>query len=155
MSSSIPKSAREHLDTRLTSLRSMQVLDSPSRGWLKAIRNALGMTAEQLAGRLGVRQSTVSGIEQSESSGTISLKTLERAAQAMGCRLVYALVPEVALETTVRRRALEVARRRLAGVNQTIGLEDQALESGALKRQTEQLADYLVEHELSKIWSED
>jgi hypothetical protein len=147
--------SRNHLDGRLKSLGRLRAFDSPSKGWLRAIRNALGITAEQLATRMGIKQPTVSGIERSEADGTISLNTLEKAAQAMGCRLVYALVPEHGLEATVRSRALEVAKRRLARVNHTMGLEDQAVESRVLKRKIGELADYLVEHELSRIWNED
>jgi predicted DNA-binding mobile mystery protein A len=151
----LAQTSRGHLDRRLKPLRTRRSLELPNQGWIRAIRNALGLTAQQLAARLGVKQPTVTAIEQSELAGTISLNTLEKAARAMGCRVVYALVPERSLESTVRERALEVARKRLAKVNHTMSLEDQAVESAELKRQTAQLADYLMGHELSRIWREE
>ncbi len=95
------------------------------RGWIKAIRHALGMTTAQLAKRLGVRQPSVVGMEQSEVKGTIELATLRRAAEALDCTLVYVLIPNKPLAATVRERARAFARRRLRPVEHSMLLEDQ------------------------------
>ena len=84
-------SARKQLDKRLNGLRNSDALSRPPRGWIKAIREALGMTTTQFGKRLGVSQPTALGFEKSEVSKGISLETLERAAHALDCRLVYAL----------------------------------------------------------------
>jgi len=97
--------ARRQLDKRLSSLQNRELFVRPPRGWLKAIREALGMTTTQLGQRLGVVQSRVVAIEQGESKGSITLNSLEKAAQALDCRLVYALVPEQPLEDMVRLRS--------------------------------------------------
>ena len=76
----------------------------PVRGWIKAIREALGMTTAQLAKRLGVRQPSVVALEQSEARGTIELATLRRVAEALDCTLVYALIPNKPLEATIREQ---------------------------------------------------
>ena len=86
-------SARRQLDKRLCLLNDTQSLARPPRGWIKAVREALGMTTAQLAKRLGVSQPRAVGIEKAEARGAITLDSLERAAQALDCRLVYALVP--------------------------------------------------------------
>ena len=65
----------------------------PARGWVRAVRDALGMTAEQLGERMGITQPSVNRLELSEAAGTIQLNTLRRAAEALGCEVVYALVP--------------------------------------------------------------
>src|ERR1700685_1484374 len=80
----------------------------PVRGWIKAIREALGMSSVQLAKRLGMKQPSLTEIEQSELQGTLQLTTLRRVAAAMDCTLVYALVPNKSLETTVREQARKV-----------------------------------------------
>ncbi|VAX03953.1 hypothetical protein MNBD_GAMMA20-319, partial [hydrothermal vent metagenome] len=85
--------ARRQLDKRLNLLRDSESFVRPSRGWIKAIREALGMTTTQLAKRLGVVQSRTVAIEQAEAKGSITLNSLEKAANALDCRLVYALVP--------------------------------------------------------------
>jgi transcriptional regulator with XRE-family HTH domain len=63
------------------------------------------MSALELAARLKVHPSRVGQIEHSEVSGSIQLATLTRAARALECQVVYALVPVRSLEDTVMRRA--------------------------------------------------
>ncbi len=105
--------ARARLDNRFKAMGPLVNQSRPVRGWIRAIREALGMTAEQLGKRLGVKQPSVVAFEQSEEKGTIELATLRRVAEALDCRLVYALVPNKPLEQTVRDRARLFARRRL------------------------------------------
>ena len=70
--------ARKQLDKRLKILQNVDILARPPRGWIKAIREALGMTTAQLGKRLGVSQPRVLGIENAEVSGSITLDSLER-----------------------------------------------------------------------------
>ena len=83
------------------------------------------MTTKQLAERLGVSQPRIVELEQSEASGSVTLNTLQRAAEALGCRLVYVLVPDRPLADTVRARADLVASRITGAVAQSMRLEDQ------------------------------
>jgi predicted DNA-binding mobile mystery protein A len=125
------KDAIRHLDKRFSTLRPLAKSARPPKGWLRAIRDALGMTTAQFAHRLGVSQPRIIELEQSEVSGGVTLHTLQRAAEALGCRLVYALVPEKPLAETVRERADLVAQRQLAAVAHTMSLEDQAVKGKA------------------------
>jgi predicted DNA-binding mobile mystery protein A len=84
------------------------------------------MSGSNLGRKLGVSQPSVTELERSERNGTIRLETLRRAAEAMGCTLVYALVPTESLEGIVRRRAEELVDDRLSRVQHTMALEDQA-----------------------------
>lgn len=120
--------ARKQLDERFSQLRPNTRYAPPVRGWIKAIREALGMTTEQLAKRLKVKQPSVAALEQSEAKGTIELATLRRVAEALDCTLVYALIPNKPLETIVRDRARAFARRRRAPVEHSMLLEDQKVE---------------------------
>jgi len=95
---------------------------------VKAIREALGMTTVQLAQRMGIAQSSIVLLEQSEALGRIKLDTLQRAASALDCRLVYALVPNQPLESLVESRRRELAEKQLAAVEQSMSLENQAVE---------------------------
>jgi predicted DNA-binding mobile mystery protein A len=123
------KDAIRHLDKRFSALRPLVHSPRPPKGWLRAIRDALGMTTAQFARRLGVSQPRIIELEQSEESGGVTLNTLQRAAEALGCRFVYALVPEQPLEDTVRARAKLIAARQLDTVEHTMRLEDQAVTS--------------------------
>lgn len=66
----------------------------PSKGWIRAIREALGMSLRQMASRLGTSAPGARKLEESEANGTISLKSLRRAAEALDCIIIYALVPK-------------------------------------------------------------
>lgn len=99
----------------------------PPKGWLRAIRDALGMTTAQFARRLGVSQPRIVKLEQAEIDGSVTLRSLERAAEALGCRVVYALVPHHSLAETIDERERTVARRRLESVAHTMALENQTV----------------------------
>lgn len=117
--------SRLQLDQRFAELGPTKRYAPPVRGWIKAIREALGMSTAQLAQRLGVRQPSLVAIEQSEAKGTIELATLRRVAEALDCTLVYALLPNKPLEAMVRDHARAFTRRRREHVEHTMLLEDQ------------------------------
>ena len=136
--------ARRNLDKRLSMLQNTDLFVRPSRGWLKAIREALGMTTAQLGQRLGVAQSRVVAIEQGEVKGTVTLNSLEKAAQALDCRLVYALVPRLSLEDVVNKRAALVAGNRLKSTSHSMALEAQGVDAADEREQLERLVWQLV-----------
>ena len=105
------------LDQRFDLIRALA--DCPDPGWIRTIRDALGMSSRQLAARMGLSQPAVSQLERSEVAGRIRLDSLRRAAAALECELVYALVPRVALEETLDTRARALARRDLASFGGT------------------------------------
>jgi predicted DNA-binding mobile mystery protein A len=104
---------RRRLDDRLGGLLVL-VGPRPGRGWIRAIRDALGMSTFELAERMGVSQPRISQYERAEVGGTIRLSTLERVAASLKCNLCYALVPEEPLQAIVHRQALEKAATTLA-----------------------------------------
>jgi len=143
--------ARARLDERFKAMGPSVRQSKPVRGWIRAIREALGMTAEQLAKRLGVKQPSVVALEQSEAKGTIELATLRRVAEALDCTLVYALVPNKPLEQTVRERARLFARRRFEPIAHSMALEDQKVQ----RKETEALIDEILrETNPRRFWDE-
>lgn len=146
--------AIRHLDKKLLGLRPLAKTARPPKGWLRAIRNALGMTTAQLARRMGVTQPRIIELEQSEVSGSVTLHSLQRAAEALGCRVVYALVPDRPLADVVRMRAELIADKQLASVRHTMSLEDQAVKD---KRAGKELRRQFM-HELlrrpARLWDE-
>jgi|SRR5579864_1226296 len=141
--------SRAHLDERLKDFGPVSRYSAPVKGWIRAIREALGMTAEQLAGRVGVKQPTLHKLEQSEARGSIELATLRRVADALDCTLVYAFVPKQSLEETVRARARNFIRRRRAPVEHSMLLEDQKVQG---KAEEERVDEALRETSPSKFW---
>jgi len=146
--------AIRHLDKRLNAFRKLQGVSVPPKGWVRALRNALGMTTAQLGRRLGVSQPRVVEIEKAEVSGAITLNTLQRTAEALGCRLTYAFIPEKPLQDTVRQRAAQIAREKLVAVKQTMRLEDQSVHGKTADHELlRQFIDALLEHP-ARLWDE-
>lgn len=77
---------------------------------------------------MGVSQQVISDLEQSEQRDTIKLETLRRAARALDCDLVYALVPRATLDDAVRKQARQKAARHLGRVAHHSRLEDQSVD---------------------------
>ncbi|MGY4450686.1 putative DNA-binding mobile mystery protein A [Bradyrhizobium sp. i1.3.1] len=126
--------------------------NTPPKGWVRAIRDALGMTGVQFAKRLKIRPQSVEALEKSEANGSVQLKTLRRAAEALDCTLVYALVPNTSLEGAVSARARKIARRELGRVAHTMKLEAQGTGDANLEARIEAyVRDVLKDRDL---WNE-
>jgi predicted DNA-binding mobile mystery protein A len=145
--------ARRQLDKRLNTLRNTSFA-RPPRGWTKAIREALGMTTAQLARRIGVSQSRTVDIEKAEATGAITLGSLERAAHALECELVYALVPRKPLEDMVVESATAIAMDSITATRHTMALEDQSVSAEDEREQVSQLARRLAEKSGSNLWND-
>lgn len=138
------KAARRSLDRQLRPLQAINPDAVPRSGWLRAIREAIGMSGQQFADRLGFAWQSMDDLEKSEAAGTISLTTLRRAAAALDCKVVYAVVPLTGtLEEMVETRAKQIAHAALARVDQTMRLEDQAVSADTLD---ERIDDYIAAH---------
>ncbi len=96
---------------------------APPRGWIRAMRDALGMSAAQLAKRLGVSRGALYKLEEREASRSIALKQLDRAADAMDCDVFYAIVPRNTLEQSIRNQSRKKAETQLYKANVSMGLE--------------------------------
>ena len=127
----------------------------PAKGWIRAIREALGMTTKQLGLRIGVSQSRAFDIEKAEANGSITLDSLERAAHALDCRLVYTLVPRKPLENMVQDQALKVAKQTIQSIHHTMSLENQNIDEADEKEQVVQLAKQLSEKSGSNLWKDN
>jgi len=143
--------ALQHLDTVLGPWRSLQS-SRPTGGWLRAIREALGMTTRQLAKRIGVTQSAVVDTERTEAKGDITLATLQRYAAALDCELRYALVPKRPLQEMVEERAERIARDQVSRVRHSMALEDQQTGQEHLEREVADLRRRLLEGKRSRLW---
>lgn len=143
---------RRQLDAVLNRWRGSKMPPRPATGWIKAIREGLGMAGSHLAARLGVTPSTVTRLENSEVEDTVSLGTLRRAADALGCELHYALVPKQSLSELVDHQAMTVARQEMARIVHTMVLEGQATSPEEIEIQTRALADELLQGSRRALW---
>lgn len=133
----------QQLEDRLRSYRPALGSSRPAGGWIRAIREALGMTHRQLAQRVGRKPQTVLDLQSREASQTIQLNTLRELAEALDCELVYAIVPRKPLGAMLEGRARAVARERLRRTGHSMELEQQGLgvreQDRAVEREVERL----------------
>ena len=146
--------ARKSLDRRLASLRAEPLIAPPS-GWIKAIREALGMTTRQLAARMGAARSRVTAIEKAEVNGSTTIKTLREAAEAMNCTFVYAIVPTSTLDDILRDQAAKKADVELARHHHTMRLENQAMDKRDLAAERERLVSDMLAGSLRRVWDDE
>ncbi|HZT41223.1 MAG TPA: mobile mystery protein A [Chthonomonadaceae bacterium] len=152
-----PKTLRRQQLDRLLLSGSINLRDlpTPKRGWLREIREALGLSAQQLARRLGVLQSAVSKMEQAEVERTITLRRLQMAAEAMDCDLVYCFVPRRSLDEIVREQAGRRAEELFEDIGHSMALEDQRLISIQQKQAISELTDELARTTSRDLWKEE
>jgi len=144
---------RLQLTDALGEFSSSRSSSPPGGGWVRAIREALGMTQAQLAVRLGISRQSLQGLERAEANRRITLDSLDRLAKAMDCRLVYALVPEKGSLDDVRTRQAQVlADALLKSTEHSMTLEAQGVSARESKRQRELLADSLLRGSPRKLW---
>ena len=145
--------ARRQIDKRIKQLPNFTQFKRPPKGWVKAIRDALGMTMGQLAERLGVSQPRIYALEKAEASGSITMESLERAANAIDCDLAYVLIPRCGgLQTIVEKQAIKAARQKLKSTKYTMALEKQSVDGEDEQEQIIQIAKSLSEKSDSSIW---
>jgi predicted DNA-binding mobile mystery protein A len=124
----------------------------PPRGWLKAIRESLGLTERQQAERLGITGPTLHKSELAEAEERITLGQLRKLADALDCQLVYALVPRTPLTQVVEDRARSIALQEVGEVAHTMSLEDQRPATDRLRKQVEQRTAELLRGRWSDLW---
>lgn len=144
---------RNQLDRFYEDLKSLN-LRSPKLGWVKEVRESLGMSMQDLADRLGTIKQRVEKIEKDEVAAKTTLETMKKTAEAMGCEFIYFVVPKTSLEETLRGQALKSAKKILTQVDKTMTLEDQKTSGKSQKQLVENLAQEMLLKEDRKIWRE-
>ena len=144
--SNAQSASAELLDRQLPALQAAAnaLRSRPPRGWIAAIRTALGVSSTALAKLLKVSQPTILEYEKGEVSGSITLQTLGRVADALDAELIVALVPRKPVAATLRERAESIARDEMRAVVHTMRLEDQEVESEATREEYEKLVTTLL-----------
>lgn len=146
------KLVREQLDITLKRFSDLLSVNPPRKGWIRAIRDALGLSTRQLGERLGVSKSRITRIEQDEVADNVTFKTMRRMAEALDCEFVYGLVPRKSLEGTLKAQALRVAGKRISRVSHTMTLEEQGLSAEEQKNVLEAAAEELIRNNPKSLW---
>lgn len=116
----------EQIDEQLRELKALN-LQTPQSGWINAIRTAIGMSARQLAKRLGISQQALAALEKREVEESITLMKLREVGEKLDLRLVYSFVPKESLESMVKKQAREVATTIVKKTSKQMIMEDQKI----------------------------
>ena len=150
-----PKELRlAQMDAVLQVAASQSLPQRPPAGWLRAIREALGLPSAALAARLGITASGVRKLEQAEATDAITLGTLRRVAEALDCELQYALVPRRPLREMRWQQALHLAQQWQQRASRTMALEAQlvATPSAAANERLEAMAQEILRTSGTRLW---
>lgn len=144
---------RDQLDRNFEKMKSSSsYFKRPKFGWVKEIRQALGMSMQDLATRLGVIPQRISRVEKDEINGKVTLETMQRAAEAMNCDFVYAFIPKQgSLEETVRQQARKLALEITSSVSASMKLEEQGTSSAEDKKRFELVVKELLQND-RRLW---
>lgn len=135
-----------------TQLKGLSKLSCPEIGWVKTIRETLGMNTRQLGKRCKVSSERIIRIESDEMEGRTTLATLEKIAQAMNCRLVYAIVPNDGMIEFIEKTAEDKAKTQLQQTSHHMALEDQKISIESMKEQIHFLKEELLKNNIKHIW---
>ena len=150
-----PKELRlAQMDAVLQGTASHPLPPRPPAGWLRAIREALGMTSAVLADRREITASGVRKLEHAEAIDAITLGTLRRVAEALDCDLQYALVPRRPLRDMRWRQAMRLAQQWQQRAGRTMALEAQpvASPSAAANERLEAMAEEILRTSGTRLW---
>jgi predicted DNA-binding mobile mystery protein A len=156
--------AQRELDRELKPFLTTRRVHRPSEGWLRTVRKALGLSAKAMAKDLQVSPSAVFRMERAEQDEKISLQGLNEAAQAMSCKVVYAIVPnqgsfEAHATENVKQMVLEQQEERkhkrelalaMAAVSKSMEQGKQGTETGKqrIRRLVEAIREKIREEKI-------
>jgi predicted DNA-binding mobile mystery protein A len=143
----------QQLSSKMQAYSSLQKLAPPPTGWIRAIRNAIGMSMQQLGNRLSMTKQSVQDIERREKDGSITIKALREAAKALDMQLLYGFVPaDGSLEALIDRKAKELAKQIVLRTSNTMKLEDQENSKQRIEKAIEERA-ITIKNEMPKtLW---
>lgn len=146
--------AQEQLGSTFRKLSELKSLRSPVKGWLRSIRSSLGMSGVQLGKRIGVSQPRIVQIEKDELAGTVTMNTMRQVAEAMDCVFVYAVIPRISLEHTLKEQAEKIVDEQFSRSSHTMLLEDQSISKEEYERMRRSRIDDLIREPPIGFWED-
>lgn len=123
----------KQISESLENIKRMGIPSAPKDGWLKSIRTALWMSMNLAAYKANINTSTWEKIEKREQKGTVTIETLQKAADALNCDIRLVLVPREPLDTILERQAFIKADEEIWKLDETMSLEKQKNSPAFLK----------------------
>jgi len=135
-------------------LNSTAELPLPPEGWICTVRKALNMSGAQLARRLKATRAWVHRTEKAELAGGVTLNTMKNMADAMGCRFVYAIVPNGSIDDLVFTQARKKAVALVKKTSTQMALEAQTLSDDQIHYEIDRLTREVAENMPSDFWDD-
>lgn len=145
------KIIRERLDEKLVFLKSFADFQ-PQQGWIKTIREVLGMSTSQLAKKVGIHQSRISRLENAEKTGHLKLTSLQKIAESLNMKFVYGFVPKETMESMLKDQVKYVALKRLNILESTMSLEKQVLSEDEKKKVLNDMVEKILIDNSAHLW---
>lgn len=143
----------EQLDGKLQAFNEIKNINVPQRGWIYTIRTTLNMTLKQLGNRLGITSQGAKDIEDRESSGSISIKSLREVAKVLDMKFVYGFAPnQNSIEKFVELKARELAKKIVLRTSHNMKLENQGNSEDRINKAIDDLASEIVREMRKSLW---
>jgi len=143
----------EQLDRKLKPFQGTEKIIIPEQGWINNIRVALNMTLEQLGNKLNITRQGAKRIEESEASGSISLKSMKEIGEHLHMRFVYGFVPiDGSVENLINRKAEDLAKKIVLRTNHNMKLENQGNSKERIAQAINDLSDELKREINKSLW---
>jgi predicted DNA-binding mobile mystery protein A len=143
----------QQLNEKMNQLTGLQHVIIPPIGWIKALRNGIGMSMEQLGNKLSITKQGVMDIEKREKEGAITINSMQEIAKAMDTQFVYGFVPKAgSLEQMIEYRALEIATKIVERTSTSMKLEDQANSKERIENAIKERASEIINRTPKILW---
>jgi predicted DNA-binding mobile mystery protein A len=143
----------QQLNEKLDKFTALSNLVVPPIGWIKAIRNGIGMSMEQLGKKLSITKQAVMDIEKREKEGAVTLKAMQELAKAMDMQFVYGFIPNAgSLDQMIEKRALEIAKTIVQRTSSTMKLEDQENSKERIKKAIKERGAEIINKTPKILW---
>jgi len=142
----------EQLDRKIDEFKSIRN-GHFTNGWIHSVRTAINMSLKQLGERLSVTKQSVKGIEDREKDGSITLKSLKAAGEALDMKLVYGFIPKTgSIEKMIQVKATEVATWIVLRASNNMSLEDQKVSDDRLEQAIKDRIDDILYKMPKYLW---
>jgi len=142
-------------DEKLLKLGQVRDIQIPRPGWIHTIRKSLKMSLRQLGYKMGITLQSVRDLETREMNQTVSLKALQKFADAMGMTFVYGFIPdEGTLENLIQKRAEILARQIIIKTDKNMKLEAQGLTDEMIQKRIREKRDEITAEMPGYLWDQ-
>mgnify|MGYP000999265347 CR=1 FL=1 len=143
----------EQVDQKFQKMKGMAQIEIPSKGWIYTLCKAMNLPISKLAYKMKKKPPTLNEMLLREENGTITLKKLKEAAEALDMKFVYAFIPnDGTLSKLIERKASEKASAIVMRTSQTMKLENQETEKARIEKAIDERTRQFIDEVPKILW---